>query len=150
MPDTSTQPPAGVYLGFDFGQKRIGVATADLTFSLASPLTTVANHHGTPDWNKIDTIVEQWRPVAMVVGKPLTLEGKKQEITSHAAGFQQRLKHRYNVPVYDIDESYSSMEAAEILKKNRQMGQRGTIEREDIDKAAACNLLQRWLDQWDL
>ncbi len=141
-----TSPPAGKYLGFDFGQKRIGIATADSNVALATPLTAVANRNGTPDWEQIDALVEQWQPVALVIGIPLTLEGEKQEITHHALGFKRRLAARYSLPVYATDERFSSMEAAELLKKNRQMGQRRKITREDIDKIAAARLLQRWLD----
>jgi RNase H-fold protein (predicted Holliday junction resolvase) len=43
-----------------------------------------------------------------------------------------------------VDERFSSLEANAALKRRRASGERGRIERADIDSAAAAVILGRW------
>lgn len=146
MPETSA-PPTGSFLGFDFGLRRIGIAIGNSDTATAMPLSVAGNHNGSIDWELIDALVKEWCPAALVVGRPLQLNDREQLMTREADGFIKRLKKRYALPVYDVDERGTSIEASGILKKNRQSGQRGRTMKADIDKIAATLLLQRWLDE---
>jgi len=149
MPDpdnASDNPTTDCYLAFDFGLRRIGIATGNATTGNVMPLSTVTNHHGTLDWKGIDAAIEQWRPVGLVVGRPVTLDGESQPMTREADGFMRRLRKRYPLPVYPADESYTSQQAETVIKKNRRDGLRGKTQKPDIDKIAAALILQRWLE----
>lgn len=139
--------PTGSYLGFDFGLRRIGIATGNSTTVTAMPISAAGNHNGTLEWELIDELVEEWRPAALVVGRPLRLDDSEQLMTREADGFIKRLKKRYRLPVFATDERGTSIEASAVIKKNRQFAQSGKTTKTDIDKIAAALLLQRWLDE---
>lgn len=135
------------YLGFDFGLKRIGIATGNAQTLTVMPLCTVNNRNGTPDWQAIDNIIEEWAPTALIVGHPLQNDGTEQAITPHATGFSKRLSKRYGLPVHRVDEHYTSIMASDLIREGRQQGTRKQTQRQDIDKIAAAVILERWLGQ---
>ena len=67
-------PARGCLLCFDFGIKRIGVATGELETSLASPLTIISHESRAARFGAIARLVQEWRPVAFVVGWPRPLD----------------------------------------------------------------------------
>lgn len=135
-----------LYLGFDFGEKRIGIATGQSSTLSANPLCTVKNINGRPEWDKISAIIDEWQPEALIVGLPLTEEGKTQHLTSLAKSFGKHLRRRYELPVHHCDERYSSNEASRIIAENRQHHNRRRAKREDSDTIAAALILEQWLN----
>ncbi len=140
MPDA----PHGVYLAFDFGTVRIGLAVGHSQSGTSKPLIAVRNNSGTPLWQDIDDTVNEWTPIALVVGLALTEDGEDQEITHHTRGFAKRLKKRYELPIFFADEQYSSIQAQQEMKNMRARGQRGKTRKEDIDTLSAALILERW------
>jgi len=137
--------PDGVWLGIDFGQKRIGLAKGSTLLGTAEPLSAMRNINGTPEWETLDAIVAEWQPVGFVIGLPLDADGDVQEITRIAQGFGKRCAKRYELPIQWMDERYSSMQASETLAQLRQSGQRPKRTRkEDVDTLAAALILERW------
>ncbi len=138
------------YLGFDFGEKRIGIAvghsTSDTGSSSTQPLTAVRNINGRPEWDNIAAIVEEWRPSALVVGLPLTADGEAQRLTALARSFAKHLRRRYKLPVYHCDERFTSNEASRIIADNRKHHNRRRANREDSDTIAAALILEQWLN----
>ncbi|HEX9803586.1 MAG TPA: Holliday junction resolvase RuvX [Gammaproteobacteria bacterium] len=130
-----------IILGFDFGTRRIGVAVGQELTRSASALVTLNNRNGAPDWEAIGRLIGQWQPAALVVGLPLNLDGSDHEITRLARRFGNRLRGRYNLPVYTMDERLSSA-AAEAL-----LAEQGRYDKADVDKVAAQLILQGWLEQ---
>lgn len=130
-----------IVLGFDFGTRRIGVAVGQGLTRSASALVTLNNRNGAPDWEAIGRLIEQWQPAALVVGLPLNLDGSDHEVTRLARRFGNRLRGRYNLPVYTMDERLSSA-AAEAL-----LAEQGQYDKADVDKVAAQLILQGWLEQ---
>ncbi len=142
----SVSKPPGRYVGFDFGEKRIGLAIGQTETRQASPLSTVRNINGRPEWDKIDEVVAEWLPVGLVVGIPLTEDGCQQRQSELSSAFARRLNRRYSLPVFRCDERFSSIVASGILAENRRLGQRRRkLRRTDTDKTAAAVILQRWL-----
>lgn len=129
------------FLGFDFGSKRIGVAVGQELTRTARALVTLNNRNGAPDWEAISQLIEQWQPAALVVGLPLNLDGTDHEVTRLASRFGNRLRGRYNLPVYTMDERLSSAEA------EAQLAEQGRYDMADVDKVAAQIILQGWLEQ---
>ena len=128
-----------VLLGFDFGSKRIGVAVGQLVTGTARELVTLNNRNGAPDWDAITHLLDEWRPDALVVGLPLNLDGSEHEVSRMAKRFGNRLRGRYNLPVFTIDERLSSSEAESLL------AEQGRFDRADVDKVAARLILESWL-----
>ncbi len=144
LPDKEATPP-GTCLAFDYGSKRIGTAIGEARLQQARPLSVVLNTNGTPDWNAIDAIVEQWQPTDLVVGWPLTEDGEEQTITLHVRGFIKRLVKRYALPVHKTDERFSSNAAQQLIREKRQSGQSKRKSRHgDVDKVAAALILESW------
>lgn len=132
--------PAGTLLGFDFGDKRIGVAVGQSVTGTARALITLNSHCSRPDWEAISALIAQWQPAALVVGLPLNVDGSEQPMSARARRFRNQLNGRYNLPVYLVDERYTSMEAEHQLKGQRSSGAA-------VDRVAAALILQAWLDE---
>lgn len=64
------RPLVGTVLAFDFGEKRIGVAVGDIVLSLAHPLITVSEEITKRRFDNIAKLIEEWKPVQLVVGLP--------------------------------------------------------------------------------
>ncbi|MEJ2508927.1 MAG: Holliday junction resolvase RuvX [Gammaproteobacteria bacterium] len=133
-------------LGFDFGTKRIGVAVGQELTGTANALTTLQAHDGRPDWNALAGLIEQWQPDALVVGLPLNMDGTEHEVTVAARRFGERLRGRYNLPVFYCDERLSSI-AAEQTLAGSTLSRRKRQRREMVDQVAAQIILQAWLEQ---
>lgn len=135
------------FLGFDFGTRRIGVAVANRRLGSARALATLACRGG-PDWPRITQLVEEWRPQALVVGLPLTMQGQEQPATTGARRFMQQLQQRSGLPVHAADERMSSIDAHSMLRERRTRGQRRRrLQDADLDSTAAKLILEHWLSE---
>lgn len=140
MPEAAPQ----VVLAFDFGLKRIGLASGESLTGSSAPLPAVRNG-GAPDWAAIDRQVAALRPGQLVVGSPYNADGTPGTLSDAASRFALALGQRYGLPVARVDERYSSIDAAGRLKERRATGvHRRRLRREDVDSAAAAVILERW------
>ena len=129
-------------MGFDFGEKRIGVATGQTITCSANPLSTLSSINNKPDWSAIEALIQQWQPDALIVGLPYYLDGQQSEMTKRAEKFSRQLEGRFHLPVYTHNEALSSFEAEQfLLSKKKQHN------KQDIDKIAAAIIVQSWLEQ---
>jgi putative Holliday junction resolvase len=138
---------SSVYLGFDFGYKRIGVAVGQQLTCSASPLSTLKASTGIPDWEKVGQVIAQWAPQALIVGIPTCIDGSELYTTSAARRFAQELHKRFSLPVHLVDERFSTVEAREYLYA--QGGFR-KIKQSEVDSIAACVILEQWLKHPEL
>ena len=136
-------PPVRSVIGFDFGLKRIGLATGQTITGTASPLITLQAVNQTPDWENIERHIRQWKPDALIVGIPYLLDGGESDITRAARNFCKALEQRFNLPVYTIDESLTSFEAEQQLKQDMKIAKHN---KHEIDKMAAAIIVQSWLN----
>ncbi len=119
------------FLAFDFGIKRTGVAVGNRLMRSAQGLATV-KAEGDARWPLIDARVKEWQPDAIVVGVPYYQDGAAHDNTRRAQKFARQLHGRFKVPVFEVDERYSTTEALEMGAK-------------DADAAAACIILEQFL-----
>jgi putative Holliday junction resolvase len=137
---------ARVAFGFDFGLKRIGIASGDTISGTAAPCATVSVAAGGPDWDAIAQLLRQYRPEVLVVGSPRHADGSASALAAAADRFAAELAHRAGLPVERVDEYASSIEASGALRASRALGsRRRRVRHADIDAAAAAIILQRWL-----
>jgi len=132
-----------ILLAFDFGLRRLGVATANLATRTASPLTTIRIDREIP-WPELDRVVNDWRPAQLVVGLP---EGDgAAQIARRVRGFVSALLERYRLPVATVDETLTSVEADSELAANRRSGYlRRRVGRGKTDRVAACLIAEQWM-----
>ncbi len=134
--------PEGVYLGFDFGYKRIGVAVGQRLTGSASPLSTLDAKLGVPNWDNIQQLIQQWRPHALIVGFPTCIDGTEQYTSAASRGFARQLRKRFALPVHLVDERLSTRAAREHLFET---GGYRKIKKSEVDSIAACIILEQWL-----
>lgn len=134
--------PEDVFLGFDFGFKRIGVAVGQKLTGGASPLSTVPAKLGVPDWSEIESLIQQWRPAALIVGLPTCIDERELYTTSAARYFAEQLHTHFSLPVHYVDERLTTVEARERLYAK---GGYRKIKKTQVDGLAACIILEQWL-----
>ena len=106
-----SQPrPPETYLAFDYGLRRTGVASGSRTLGRGSPLRTIAAE-GQARFAPIEALIREWRPDALVVGVPRHPDGADHENTRRAQRFARQLQGRFGLPVFEVDERYSTTEA---------------------------------------
>jgi putative Holliday junction resolvase len=119
------------FLCFDFGARRVGVATGNSLTRTATPLTTVAAE-GEARMAKIGALIDEWQPSALVVGVPFHPDGAAHANTERARRFGRQLRARFGLPVHEVDERYTTTDA------NRA----GAV---DLDAGAAAIILEQHL-----
>ena len=126
-----SQPrPPETYLAFDYGLRRTGVASGSRTLGRGSPLRTIAAE-GQARFAPIEALIREWRPDALVVGVPRHPDGADHENTRRAQRFARQLQGRFGLPVFEVDERYTSVEAES----------QGAS---DVDAAAAALILEQF------
>ena len=142
MPDQS-----GAVLAFDFGLKRIGVAIG-IQLGAGRPgsaraLTTIDHEANEERFAAIATLIAEWQPVRLLVGRPLNEDGTPHEMTARCERFANQLRGRFRLPVEDVDERFSSTEAdANLRERGLSWQQRKT----QVDAEAALIILQSWFE----
>lgn len=121
------------FLAFDFGTKHIGVATGNTLTRTATPLCTLSFERE-QRFVAIAALVDEWRPAALVVGVPFHPDGAAHDNTARAQRFARQLHGRFKLPVHEVDERYTTTEAA-------SKGAR------DLDAASAAIILDQFLSQ---
>ena len=119
------------FLAFDFGARRVGVATGNSLTRTATPLTTVAVE-GEARIAAIGALIAEWRPAALVVGVPFHPDGATHANTERARRFGRQLQARFGLPVQEVDERYTTTDAKRA----------GAA---DLDAAAAAIILEQHL-----
>jgi len=119
------------FLAFDFGLKRTGVAVGNRMLRTATPQATISAQ-GDARWAAVDARVREWQPDAIVVGVPFHPDGASHDNTVRAKKFARQLRGRLKLPVFEVDERYSTTEALAAGAK-------------DADAGAACVILEQFL-----
>ncbi len=129
-------------LGFDYGTKQIGVAVGQIITGQARELCILKAQNGVPDWQKVEALLREWQPDAIVVGLPLNMDGSPSDMSERAEKFARRLHGRFNVPVHMQDERLTTYEAK---GQRLSQGQHGSYRDNPVDALAAALLLESWL-----
>jgi putative Holliday junction resolvase len=119
------------FLAFDFGLKRTGVASGNRLTGTATPQATI-QALGDARFAPIAARIQEWQPDALVVGVPYHPDRAAHENTARALKFARQLRGRYGLPVFEVDERYSTTEAHALGAK-------------DADAASACIILEQFL-----
>lgn len=119
------------FLSFDFGARRVGVASGNALTGTATPQATIAAE-GDARFEAIGRLIREWQPDALVVGVPYHPDGAPHDNTRRAQRFARQLAGRFGLPVHEVDERYTTTEAHAL----------GAA---DADAAAAALILEQYL-----
>jgi putative Holliday junction resolvase len=137
----------GFVLAFDFGIKRIGVAIGTQLESgrlgSARALTTIDGEANDARFAAVASLIGEWQPVRLMVGRPLNEDGTPHDMTARCERFANQLRGRFRLPVDEVDERFSSIEADASL---RERGMSWQERKSRIDAEAALVILQSWFD----
>ena len=134
-------------LAFDVGARRIGVAVGNTVSMSAREIGVLDVREAGPDWLALDRWIKEWRPARLVVGDPATLDDGEQPMRKRARAFARTIGKRYNLPVEQVDERTSSIEAAQRFAAGRARGARKRHQASQLDAVAAAIILERWLTE---
>ena len=118
------------FLAFDYGTKRVGVATGNTLMKLTQPLRTLALE-GDARFKAIAALIAEWSPDALVIGVPFHPDGAAHDNTTRARKFGRQLHGRFGLPVHEVDERYTTVDV-------ESAGAR------DADSAAAALILEQF------
>ena len=132
IPTPMTVPPSlQTFLALDFGLKRTGFAVGNRLMRTAQPQGTITAE-GDARFVKIALQIKEWQPDALVIGVPYHPDGAEHENTLRARKFGRQLHGRFRLPVFEVDERYTTTEALSLGAK-------------DADAQAACIILEQFL-----
>lgn len=131
-------------MAFDFGTRRIGVASGQEMLGTGKPLTMLPARDGVPDWEQIGRLLKEWQPDRVLVGLPLNMDDTENDMCARARKFGKRLHGRFHVEVEMVDERLTSFEA-----KGDVMASGGSRDfgRDGVDDRAAVLILETWFHQ---
>lgn len=131
-------------LAFDFGTRRIGVASGQEMLGTGQAVAMLPARDGIPDWSRIESVLKEWQPDLVLVGLPLNMDDTENDMCARARKFAKRLHGRFHLTVEMVDERLTSFEAkGEVMAEggSRDYGQHG------VDDRAAVLILETWFNQ---
>jgi putative Holliday junction resolvase len=123
-------------MAFDYGTRRVGVAVGNSVTGLGQALKTIAAPNSDSLFKEVETLLKEWQPERLVVGKPLHPDGAEHEMTSKAVRFGNQLHGRFQLEVEWVDERYSSA----VLEGDAQM-------QDNLDAHSAALLLEQYFSE---
>lgn len=130
-------------LGFDFGERRIGVAVGDRLLGITHPLCTIDTEITATRFMRIEQLIAEWKPQVLIVGLPTHADGTEHDMTRLARRFANRLNGRFGLPVALVDERHTSLLAESML---HEAGLHGRKQKPVLDQVAAQAILQTWFE----
>lgn len=141
---STRHPHLGTVLAFDFGERRIGIAVGELDLGIAHPLETIDAAANDARFARIAALLQEWRPVLLVVGLPLALDGREHRLTGLARKFAQRLHGRFGIETRLVDERLTSVEAQ---RDARESGLTARESKRHLDPLAAKLILEAFFNE---
>ena len=124
-------------IAFDYGEKKIGVAVGQTSTNTSSPLQIIFNKDNKTNWISISSLLDEWKPGLILLGKPFNMDGSESEIMKKVDKFYKELKSIYDADIEFVDERLTTFEAREILKDEKH---------DNVDAHAAKILIDNWFD----
>ena len=133
-----------IILGLDIGDARTGVAISDELGIAAHPLCTIQRRSRKALLAELQELVIAHNVEQIVVGLPLQLDGETGTQAKRVKQFAEKLAQQVNLPIVFWDESYTTVEAAQILRVSKK---RRKKRKQVIDQVAAVLILEGYLEE---
>ena len=132
-------------LGLDFGDKTIGIAVSDKSLTIATPIKTIRRKSISKDLIELFDLIEVYNVGGLVVGFPLSLNGKENIRTEQVRKFVKSIELQKNIKIMLYDERFSS---DVIFKEMRKDDLSKTKIKSKLDQQSAAYILQGYLDRY--
>lgn len=120
----------------------MGVAVGQTVTLSANPLDPLVVKMGEPNWSAIASLITKWHPAGLILGIPLNMDSTPQAITKKARKFAVELKDRFQLPVYEMDERLTTVEAKQQLF---ELGGYKALKTISVDSFSAKLILEAWM-----
>lgn len=130
-----------MYLGIDYGKKRIGLALGE---SIPRPFLVLDNVSETETLGKIIDICKKRKVEKIIIGLPEAIDEKSNILISEIKNLGRNIEKSIKAEVIYEPEAYSSVEAIERLK---QLGQYDQNNKGQIDMESATLLLEQYINK---
>ena len=134
---------AQTLLGLDFGDKTIGIAVSDKSLTIATPIKTIRRKSISKDLIELFDLIEVYNVGGLIVGLPLSLNGKENIRTEQVRKFVKAIELQKNIKIMLYDERFSSDVIFKELRKNHNSISKI---KKKLDQQAAAYILQGFLD----
>jgi len=131
-------------LGLDHGKNHIGLALSDPSGLLASPYLVINYLSKKELLTQLSDIIAKEQVNGLVIGLPLNKDGRKGKAAEEIEKFADFINHNLKLPVYLIDERFTSQQANVILNSSKMNLQK---KKELTHKLSAALILQSYLDR---
>jgi putative Holliday junction resolvase len=140
----SALPPRSRLLGFDLGEKTIGLALSDTLLTVATPLQTLKRGKFSADAQILDRLIAEHGVGGLVIGLPLNMDGSDGPSAQSARAFARNFANRAALPIAMWDERLSTAAVTRtLLDADTSRASRARV----VDKMAAAYILQGALDR---
>jgi putative Holliday junction resolvase len=136
--------PGKRLLGFDLGEKTIGLALSDTMLTVATPLETLKRGKFSVDAVVIESLIHKHGVGGLVIGLPLNMDGTDGPSAQSARAFGRNFAARTELPIVFWDERLSTAAVTRTLLEADSSRKRRS---EVVDKMAAAYILQGALDR---
>ena len=135
-----------LYMGIDFGSKKIGFAIGQLITAKSSPLGIVINKNNQVNWADIQHLVEKWKPNVIIVGYPYAL--KRNKFLESLDNFIKDLTYMYKdtIQVSVFSEVLSTEETKELYANIRKSDY-NISKKDNLDDLSASIILESWFNE---
>ena len=125
-------------IGIDIGETRVGVALGSTETKYASPLITLLNNDNL--FSNLEKIIKENEVGLIVAGLPRNLDNEETMQTKYSRKVAEEIKNKLSIEVVFQDEALTSVKARDELDARKKPYEKG-----DIDKLAACYILEDYL-----
>ena len=129
-------PDALTVMAFDYGTRRVGVAVGNSVTKAGQALKTIAAPSSDVLFQVIEKLLKEWQPDQLVVGRPVHPDGTPHEMTAKAVRFGNQLHGRFQLPVFWVDERYTSA----VLEGDSKM-------HDNLDSHSAALILEQYFTE---
>jgi putative Holliday junction resolvase len=136
-------------MGFDVGDKRIGIAVTDALGLTVQPLLTLYRKTPRADMKSIGRLIRKHDIAEAVVGNPLHMSGEAGPRAEKSQAFAEKLRAEFGIPVHLADERLTTWHAHQLLDESGH-GRKTVADRQArrrvIDQVAAVLILETFLE----
>ena len=130
-------------MGLDVGEKTIGVAVSDTTFTIATPVETLRRGKFTADAERLKRLVAEHNVGGFIIGLPINMDGSEGPRCQSVRAFANNLLAKLALPLAFWDERLSTAAVTRtMLEADLSRARRAEL----VDKLAAAYILQGYLD----
>lgn len=136
--------PYQALIGFDYGEKRLGVAVSDLLLTVATPYMIIQRQSFAKDLETIKKIIHEKQIGGIVYGLPLQMDGSEGKTAQEVRIFAEKIAQNIDLPFIFWDERLSSSAVENFLIKQADLSR--SKRKKVLDSSAAAYILQGVLD----